>query len=192
MTCSISARTATIRGALVLCGLALYGCQHVVNVFQDETIPSDAITTPTAETVARATPPTLAPPQVRSGGWPELEAIGHGGTVTHWPLWFEDPFEDQGSENGRFAVTWEDYVAWPYTMGRWLVNFLALPASIVVEPPFIIMSSDGVLSRQVLGYCHDAEVGPGQATDVGEAESLTIRDATVQNNEESEPEATSE
>jgi hypothetical protein len=170
-----------IRGALVLCGLALYGCQHIVNVYQDETIPSDAITTPT--------PP---PPHMRPGDWPAVEAVGHGGTVSHWPLWFEDPFEDKGSDDGRFAVTWEDYVAWPYTTGRWLVDFLALPVSIVVTPPFTIMSSDGVLSRQLIGFCHDAEVGPGSATDVGEAESLTVKGATVQNSEESEAEATSE
>lgn len=176
----------------MLCGLALCGCQHVVNMYQDETIPSGDITTPTAEAVARGARPTGAVEHLRPGDWPEVEAVGHGGTVSHWPLWFEDPFEDQGSEDGRFAVTWEDYYAWPYSTGRWLVNFLALPGSIVVTPPFTIMSSDGVLSRQLIGYCHDAEVGPGQAKDVGEAESLTVKGTVVQNNEDFGSEVTSE
>ncbi|HEY3243516.1 MAG TPA: hypothetical protein VGM03_09210, partial [Phycisphaerae bacterium] len=85
------------------------------------------------------------------------------GTVTHWPLWYEDPFEDKGSEDGEFKWTAEDAIAFPYGLARFILNTIGLPASMVVEPPWTVMCSDGRLSRQLLGYDHDAERCPGGA-----------------------------
>ena len=192
MTSRASARTAAVGGLLAACCLATLGCQHVVNPHVDETISSDDITTATAEGVYRGAKPTGAEQRIRGGEWPAVNAAAHAGSVSHWPLWFEDPFEDQGSEDGRFAVTWEDHLAWPLSTGRWVLNCLGWPASAVVTPPFTIMSSDGVISRQLLGPLHDAEVGPGQAKDVGEAESLSVQGTVVQATSEPPGEETSE
>ena len=78
------------------------------------------------------------------------------GTVLHLPLYFEDPFEDKGSEDGRFAWTGEDYFQILYWRGRFLLNAVAFPISATVTPPWVVMESDGRLSRQILWKDHDA------------------------------------
>jgi hypothetical protein len=78
------------------------------------------------------------------------------GTVTHGPLFFEDGFEDQGSEDGQFAWTGEDYLQMFYWRGRFLVNALCFPVSAVVTPPWVVMASDGEPSRRIAGLNHDA------------------------------------
>lgn len=66
------------------------------------------------------------------------------GTVSHLPGYFEDPFEDKGSENGRTEVTWEDWLSWPYSQGRWLINsWFVLPLSMPLEHPWTTKYSDG-------------------------------------------------
>jgi len=96
--------------------------------------------------------------RVRESQRSRIEA--QDGTVTHWPLWWEDPFVDKGSQDGQFAWTWEDYLAMPYGLGRNILNTMGWPVSAAVEPPFTVMGSDGKLSRQALGYDHDAERRP--------------------------------
>jgi len=154
------------------------GCQHVINPFVDNTIPADDITTATAKTIERpekeTEPKKAAATQALRADWPELTARGNRGTVTHWPLWYEDPLEDVGVYDGRFVWTWQDYVAWPYSTGRWIINALALPVSAVVTPPFTILYSDGIISDQKWWMKRDAQPGPGDPEDVGEAASLTI------------------
>jgi hypothetical protein len=192
MTFSVRARKAAVAGPSVLWWALLFGCQHVVNPYMDQTTPADDITTATAETVSRNARPAPEGTETKRSGWPTVTAVGHGGSVSHWPLWFEDRYEDQGSEDGRFAVTAEDYWAWPYSVVKWMVNLLGLPASAVVTPPFTIMTSDGVLSHQIPGFWHDAEKGPGQAKDVGEADSLVLRGADDLQSDQPLEDATSE
>ena len=103
----------------------------------------------------------LAEPRHRD--WEVRTVSAERGAVTHWPLYFEDPFEDKG--HGRTDQThphdvhrlgWEDYVAFPYCFARFTANWLFLPVSAVVTPPWTLMESDGELSQQALGYDHDA------------------------------------
>jgi hypothetical protein len=49
----------------------------------------------------------------------------------------------------------------PYGFGRFILNTMGWPVSCVVTPVWTVMGSDGVLSRQALGYDHDAEPLPG-------------------------------
>ena len=49
--------------------------------------------------------------------------------MPHYPLWWEDPFEDKGDEDGKFAWTWMDYFAMPYSLARWDLNTVAVPVS---------------------------------------------------------------
>ncbi len=90
------------------------------------------------------------------------------GGVTHWPIWFEDPFVDKGSGDGPFdefgtgvstyRAGWEDYVALLYSPARHYLNLICLPGSAVVTPPYAVMESDGHVSRQILGHDHDETV----------------------------------
>jgi hypothetical protein len=147
----------------------------------DETIPADDITTATAKNIERLGlergSAATEPAALRPRDWPGLRARGNRGSVVHWPLWYEDPFEDCGSEDGRFAWTWVDAAAVPATTGRWVIDALGLPVSMLVTPPFTIMSSDGLNTGLLYGFCRDAQVGPGQPADVGEASSLTVERA---------------
>jgi hypothetical protein len=105
----------------------------------------------------------VQPAQASYRNWDVSTTAAENGAVAHGPLYFEDPFEDKG--HGRTDEThpldvyrggWEDYVAFPYCLARYWLNQLLLPASAVVTPPWTLMESDGRLSRQLLGYDHDA------------------------------------
>lgn len=131
----------------------LTGCEHAINPFVDETlVEQEEFHTP-SERKARA---AQATPIVRRRQWQQTPTTYPSGAVVHWPLWFEDPFEDKGSEDGKYAWTFEDYIAAPYSFGRVLVNTIGWPVSAVVTPPGTPMVSDGRLSKQALGMDHDA------------------------------------
>jgi len=140
---------------LVLPTSVVAGCSTSgpgVNPFKDDSISESQWTTPSAEGVLAAS----AGPSLRHLDWPPSEARIEPVGVPHWPLWWEDPFEDKGSVNNSFAWTYEDYVALPYGYGRFLLNTIAWPVSAVVTPPGTVEASDGYISRQALGYDHDA------------------------------------
>lgn len=129
------------------------GCHLMVNPFRDEFAGQQAMTTASVEG-ARAAETT---PTVRQREYALLELRPEEMGVTHGPLYFEDPFEDKGSVDGRFAWTGEDYLQMFYWRGRFLLNTVFFPVSAVVTPPWTVMESDGRLSRQALGYDHDAK-----------------------------------
>lgn len=142
-------------GALTVIAV-LAGCQHVENPFVDDLPRVEEVTT---ASVARAqAAPRMEPRPNRDFAAvsvePEIAA------VSHWPLGWEDPFEDKGSQDGRFAWTAEDYFAIGYGPGRFIVNTIGFPATVVATPPGTLMCSDGKLSRQALGYDHDATPSP--------------------------------
>ncbi|MFH1109258.1 MAG: hypothetical protein V1790_08700 [Planctomycetota bacterium] len=142
---------------LALCvavfGAVVGGCQLMVNPFHDELAGPQQMTTPSVEGARAAT----AAPSLRQRGYAPVEIHAENGAVTHGPLYFEDPFEDKGSEDGQFAWTGEDYLQAAYWRGRFLVNTLLFPISAIVTPPWTVMESDGHLSRQALGMDHDAQ-----------------------------------
>jgi len=141
-------------------GAALAGCAMSINHFR-ETGPSTEMawdSPTTADVKARYEP---GPPRHRD--WEAATVAAESGVVRHWPLYTEDPFEDKG--HGRTDATdpynvyrygWEDFVALAYCPARFTLNWLALPVSAVVTPPWTILESDGFVSRQALGYDHDA------------------------------------
>jgi len=133
--------------------IPLSGCQLMVDPFRDELEGRQEMTTASVEG-ARAAKTT---PAVRQRDYAAFELLAEHEGVTHGPLYFEDPFEDKGSEDGRFAWTGEDYFQIFYWRARFLANAIAFPVSAVVTPPWTVMESDGRLSRQALGYDHDAE-----------------------------------
>ncbi len=140
--------------------LTAAGCQHLFNPYEDELAGLSEPTTASVEGAGAApSQPTLQP-----RGFEPFLVETQDGSVAHWPLWWEDPFEDKGSEDDLFAWTWEDYLGIPYGSGRFLLNTMGFPVSAYLTKPFTVMCSDGRLSRQALGYDHDATPCPGGAS----------------------------
>ena len=144
-------------GLAVVGLLAVSGCSELIDPFVDDVPETVEVTTASVAGVRQAG----AAPVLRERGFDPAYASAQEGTVSHWPLWWEDPFVDRGSEDDWFAWTEEDYLAFPYGLGRSLVNTMGWPISVVVTPPFTVMGSDGVVSRQALGCDHDAARLPG-------------------------------
>jgi hypothetical protein len=135
------------------------GCQHAINPFVDD-LPAVSEITTASVTGARAAP--RKEPAIPRREFNEVQAWPESGTVDHWPLWWEDPFEDKGSVDDReFKWTEEDYFAVFYGPGRFILNTMAFPVSAWVTKPGTVTCSDGQLSRQALGYDHDAAPCPG-------------------------------
>ena len=134
------------------------GCSQVPNQFREDG-PSvgAALDTPTAADVLTRFQPA---PQ-RHRDWEASFVLARSGAVTHWPLYFEDPFEDKGADRTGYRVGWEDYVAVPLCHVRHALNLVLMPISAAIPPPWTVMESDGVLSKRLLGFDHDAEPSEG-------------------------------
>jgi len=149
----------------------LWGCAHIPNYYKEDGPSATADwDSPTAADVKAR----YEPAPTRHRGWAQATVAAQDGGVPHWPLWLEDPFVDKG--HGRtdethphdvYRLGWEDWVAFPYGPARWTANWLMLPVSAIVTPPWTVMESDGQLSRQFLGYDHDA--APVERTWLGAA-----------------------
>jgi len=156
------ASTVTIRTglstALLICLTS--GCAHTPNQFRESGPSVNAEwDSPTGADVRER----FQPAAPRDRGWDTVSVSAESGAVVHWPLYFEDPFEDKGhgrtdtsSPHNVYHVGWEDYIAMVYCPTRAVLNGALLPISAVVTPACLPMESDGRLSRQILGYDHDA------------------------------------
>lgn len=136
--------------------LVVAGCTQVPNQWvEDGPATAAEWDSPTASDL-RA---NYAPAPQRHRDWEVVPVGAASGVVTHWPLYLEDPFMDKGPGReglNQYRLGWEDYLALPYGYARHTLNWLMLPASAVVTPPWTLMESDGRVSRQALGYDHDA------------------------------------
>ncbi len=161
----------------VLLGLALWGCTYVPNQFKEDGPSGTMAWESPTEADLRA---RYAPAEQQQRGWAETPIAADSGAVPHPPLYFEDPFEDKG--DGRTDETdphnvyrsgWEDDVALFYDPARFGLNLVGLPVSAIVTPPWVVLESDGKVSKQILGYDHDAartshtlfEPGPPEPTE---------------------------
>lgn len=152
---AMSSKRAAVSLAIVNLSLLILvaGCAHVPNQWREDgpSVSAEWDSPTAADVYARFEP---APPRYRD--WEVASVATENGAVTHWPLYFEDPFEDKGAGRSEYRLGWEDYLAMPYCYSRYTLNWLLLPVSAIVTPPWTLMESDGVLSRQALGYDHDA------------------------------------
>lgn len=150
-------------GLLMFSGV---GCAHLNDPWKDSSAAIDAdMTTPSTQGYE------ARPAEARSiqRTWDSSDVVQANGAVTHWPLWFEDPFEDKGNRDrppasgnedepdNVFAMNWVDYMHMGYGPGRLFLNTIGWPISAVVTPPGTLMESDGRLSKGLLGYDHDAQ-----------------------------------
>lgn len=161
MRSSMQAKNSATIVALTLATTLLAGCAYVPHWFREDG-PSTQMEwdSPSAADI-KATRQPAAP---RERGGQQITLAPSDGATQHWPLYFEDPFVDKG--HGRTDETHprnvyhagaEDYVALPYGPARFIGNLALLPVSAIVTPPVTVQESDGRLSRQLLGYDHDAE-----------------------------------
>ena len=151
-------------GLVVLAALVMgvSGCSLMVDPFTDELAGQPPVMTPSAQGALAA---EAAPTSIQRGH-ARMEVLKEIGAVTHGPLYFEDGFEDGGSDDDQFAWTKEDYLQLFYWRGRFLVNAVFFPISVVAAPPQTVMVSDGRISRELAGVGHDAErwvEGPPEA-----------------------------
>ena len=137
---------------LFLVAWGLPGCQLLVNPWHDATALDSPVTTPSAE-FARAAE-TKESECLRD--FPAATISAADGVVTHGSLYFEDPADDFGSEDGAFAWTAEDFLQMAIGPARFLMNGALVPISVVDTPPWMVMSSDGEPSRRVVWQAHDA------------------------------------
>ncbi len=148
--------------------MSIAGCAHVNNPWVDSgALVTAEMTTSSAEGYRQEAASDEAPaPPKRS--WRKSRVYYENGAVSHWPLWFEDPFEDKGNEyvaradrdapDTHFAVNWVDYMHIAYGPGRFVfLNTVFWPVSAVVTPPGTLMESNGRLDKGLGGYDHDAK-----------------------------------
>jgi hypothetical protein len=165
----LSSLPGCVCGVLATALLVLSACAPFHNHFREDGPSTTAdLETPTSKDVKARMQPAQQP---ECRDWPVTTVAAESGAVTHGPLYFEDPFEDKGDgrtdETNPFDVYrlgWEDLVAFPYCYARYWGNQLMVPFSAVVTPPWFALESDGRLSRQLLGYDHDAAVVEGCKT----------------------------
>ncbi len=146
-----------------VCGMGLFavgGCSELINPYRDDLPATTMISTASARRVREAGPAG----EVRQRGWSASLVQLQDPGVSHWPLWWEDFVEDSGSDDGQFAWTWCDYLCVVYGPARQVVNTVAFPVSMVVDPPGSIRCSDGVISMQTFGLSdHDSVACGGVA-----------------------------
>ena len=153
--------------------LLVSGCAQIPNQWRED---GPATTTAWESPTALDLRATHAPAPQRHRDWDGVELVAETGTTTHWPTYFEDPFVDKGPGRegmNKYRLGWEDYVALPYGYARFTLNWLAFPVSAAVTPPWTLMESDGRISRQALGYDHDATRANGAAATAVEGETST-------------------
>lgn len=139
------------------------GCTQLNNPWQDSATAMDAeMTTPSAQGYQGKT--EFGRPSRRTTAQAVL--YYENGVTTHWPLWFEDPFEDKGNRwrnagepddaDVEFALNWVDYLYLAYGPARLFVNTVTWPIGAVVTPPGMLLESDGRVSKGLVWYDHDA------------------------------------
>lgn len=155
-----AAAIAAVTTALFI--VAAAGCNQLNNPFKDSTAYAQAdMTTPSADIY-------LAQPQGRTlaqRNLPASDVYYESGLVTHWPLWFEDPFEYKGNDRTNpvdrdapdnvFAWNAVDYFDIAYGPSRMILNAFGLAVSVFPEPPGKVMESNGRIQRWFGQYDYD-------------------------------------
>lgn len=88
---------------------------------------------------------------------PQKAVYAASGAVEHLPLWFEDPYEEKETDDSAVAYVSQDFYRSWLAGGRFALNTIFFPVSAVIRPPWEVMESDGVPSRRVVCWKHDAE-----------------------------------
>ena len=130
------------------------GCARSVDPFRNGLEPAQRVTTASVDG-ARAHDGT-GTSITRSG--PATTVAATSGAVPHFPLYYEDPTIEEGSDDGSDEWTAEDYVQFlAWQPARFLVETITWPIQAAMNPPWSVHVSDGVFARQAWDGHHDAE-----------------------------------
>ncbi len=139
--------------AMTLTIVGMSGCQHGGTQFRDEPANTARVDTPSVRIARAAEVEGLTVNRT----WEPVTVVVRDGAVLHAPLFFEDACADGGSNDGRFAVTGEDFLQMLLGPGRFHTNALLFPLRAIVTPPWAVMASDGRLGPRALRRELDAE-----------------------------------
>lgn len=105
--------------------------------------PGDPIYTPPAGLAAGSPLAVTTSGATRQRSWPTQVATYTDGRVGHMPRWFEDPYDNVTQPRpGVFGWSADDLIGAAYSPARFLVNGVALPASVIVHPLWEKASTD--------------------------------------------------
>lgn len=149
--------------------LVTIGCGRVHNHFAAD---SPAELHPNASPTSQRIRAERQPSAQRERGWELVSVEPVTSDVIHGPLYFENPLVDKGASYEN-RLGWEDFVAPPYDIARFTLNWMASPVSAIVTPPWQPMASDGKLSEQMLGLDHDAEISDGVEPELDPEQNFT-------------------
>jgi hypothetical protein len=93
---------------------------------------------PTASYDKIMSAPATQPSPVKPRAWNSTVAKYEPPVVTHFGSYFEDPLVTQGDGNDTYGWTLMDLAAVGYSPARFVVNTLAVPISMVKEPPCVL------------------------------------------------------
>lgn len=165
---AVTPRMTPILSAKLVVGLVavtvVVGCNQVNNPWGDSSASVDAeMTTPSAE----GHKGRREFGRHKQRDFAARTVYYENGAVTHWPLWWEDPFEDKGNRftptddedapDTEFAWNWVDYLHLAYGPARFTLNTVSWPVSAIVILPGTLMESDGRISKGLVWHDHDAK-----------------------------------
>lgn len=73
--------------------------------------------------------------------WPISEANYEPLALTHFASYYLDPFVTEGDQNDTYRWTASDAVAVVYCPARFIVNTIAIPVSMIKEPPGVLVTT---------------------------------------------------
>lgn len=97
-------------------------------------------TTPSYEKIMAA--PATQPSPIQARTWQAASATYAPPVVTHFGSYFEDPFVTLGDGNDSYGWTLMDLAAVVCSPARFVVNTVAVPVSMVKEPPCVLQCRD--------------------------------------------------
>lgn len=150
--------------------VALCGCQLAINPFEDSLSAQSPVTTPSVEGAREVT----SEASTMTRGYESFSVDAPDGSVTHGPLYFEDWSEDSLKVDDAFAIGKYEYGMLFVDGGRFLVNIVFFPVSVIASPPWTVMTSDGhMASRCCCVYgdserCNITSHGPSDSSNAGD------------------------
>jgi len=82
------------------------------------------------------------PSPIRPRKWAGTQATYEPCTVTHFAGYFDDEFVTVGDGDDAYGWTWADAAAFGYSPFRFIVNTICVPASMVKDPPGVLVTTD--------------------------------------------------
>ncbi len=136
------------KGLCVVLGLLLVailaGCEATAK--SDRAEPGWQTTTSYDRIMAVENPP---PSPMKKREWSPTVARYEPPVVTHFASYFEDPIVVYGDGNDTYGWTWFDPVAVPFSAGWFALDTVAIPISLVKQPPCVLYTTN--LDQQVGG-----------------------------------------